>query len=109
MQATDGNFYGTTYVGGSQGYGTVFSLETGLGAFVETLPTFGKIGANVRILGTTLTGATGVSFNGVAAVFSVVSATEIKATVPGGATTGTVQVTTPTGMLTSNANFRIAP
>jgi hypothetical protein len=39
----------------------------------------------------------------------VVSATEITTRVPDGATTGTVQVTTPTGTLSSNATFRVQP
>ncbi len=30
VQATDGNFYGTTYTGGANGDGTVFSLSGGL-------------------------------------------------------------------------------
>jgi hypothetical protein len=37
----------------------------------------------------------------------VVSATEIKTTVPVGATTGTVTVTTPHGTLNSNVRFRV--
>jgi uncharacterized repeat protein (TIGR03803 family) len=109
VQATNGNFYGTTYNGGTNGVGTVFSLSVGLGPFVETLPTSGKVGAKVIILGTNLTGATAVSFDGTAATFTVVSATEIKTTVPAGATTGTVTVTTPGGTLNSNIIFRVTP
>jgi uncharacterized repeat protein (TIGR03803 family) len=106
VQATDGSFYGTTGGGGAYNFGTVFSLSVGLGPFVETLPTFGKVGAAVKILGTNLTGATSVSFNGTAAVFEVVSSSEITTTVPTGATTGTVQVVTPNGTLSSNVPFR---
>jgi uncharacterized protein (TIGR03437 family) len=61
------------------------------------------------ILGTDLTGATSVTFNGTAAAFSVVSSSEITTTVPTGATTGTVQVTTSSGTLSSNVNFRVSP
>jgi uncharacterized repeat protein (TIGR03803 family) len=116
VQATDGNFYGTTEYGGLDdscslglGCGTVFSLSLGLGPFVETGPTFGKVGTAVRILGNDLTGATSVTFNGTAAAFTVQSATFIKTTVPAGATTGPVQVVTPSGTLTSNVNFQVLP
>jgi uncharacterized repeat protein (TIGR03803 family) len=106
VQATDAKFYGTTSYGGAHD-GTVFSLSIGLRAFVETLPTLGKVGSKVIILGTNLTGATGVSFNGTAAKFIVVSKSEIKTTVPVGATTGKVKVKTPQGSLVSNVNFRV--
>jgi len=69
------------------------------------LPTSGKAGATIRILGTDLTGASGISFNGVPAAFSVVQPTEIVATVPADATTGEVEVTTPGGTLLSNPAF----
>ena len=107
IQATDGNLYGTTDAGGVDGFGTVFRLNVDLGPFVETLPASGKVGAAVKILGTNLTGATSVSFNGTGAAFEVVSASEISTTVPTGATTGTVQVVTPDGTLSSNVPFRV--
>jgi uncharacterized repeat protein (TIGR03803 family) len=107
IQDTNGDFYGTTQGGGAHAYGTVYRLSVGLGPFVETLPTSGKVGSSVNILGTKLTGATSVNFNGTAATFTVVSGSEIKATVPAGATTGKVQVKTPSGTLTSNVNFRV--
>ena len=105
VQHTNGTLYGTTYYGGTDGLGTVYSLSAGLGAFVETLPTAGKVGAKVTILGTSLTGATSVSFDGTAATFKVVSSTEITTTVPPGAKTGVVQVTTSAGTLSSNVVF----
>jgi len=110
IQATDGNFYGATALGGEpNSYGTIFSLAMGLGPFVETPRAFGSVGGSVYILGTNLTGATSVSFNGTAATFTVVSATEITTTVPTGATSGFVTVTTPSGTLTSNKQFRVSP
>ncbi len=72
---------------------------------VDTVPVAGKVGKQVIILGNSLTGSTSVKFNGKAATFTVVSDTEIKATVPSGATTGTVSVVTPTGTLVSNPQF----
>jgi uncharacterized repeat protein (TIGR03803 family) len=107
MQATDGNLYGTTQLGGSKNDGTVFKQSVGLSAFVKTLPRAAKVGASVKILGNNLTGATSVLFNGTAAAFTVVSATEITTTVPAGATTGTVQVTTTSGTLLSNVAFQV--
>ena len=112
IQATDGAFYGATYAGGTStacpfGCGTVFGLSSGMGPFVKTLPNFGLPGEAVRILGTNLTGATSVTFNGTAALFTVVSKSLITTTVPSGATSGTVEVTTTTNTLKSNAVFRV--
>jgi len=109
VQDTNGTFYGTTRGGGAHTYGTVFSLSVGLWPFVETQPTSGKVGAAVKILGTNLTGATSVTFNGTSAVFKVVSSSEITATVPAGATTGKVKVVTLHGTLSSNVPFRVLP
>jgi uncharacterized repeat protein (TIGR03803 family) len=107
VQGTDGGFFGTTSLGGASNAGTVFRLSEELGPFVKTLPTSGKVGAIVHILGTNLIGATGVSFNGTAATFTVVSGSEITATVPTGATAGKVKVITPQHKLSSNIPFRI--
>src|ERR1022692_3574958 len=107
VQDTDGTFYGTTYGGSSGGVGVVFSLSVGLGPFVETEPTSGKVGVAVKVLGTNLTGATSVTFSGTAAVFKVVSSSEITTNVPAGATTGAVQVVAPGGTLSSNVPFRV--
>ncbi len=91
------------------GCGSVFNFSTGLSPFVKTQPTFGTVTKPVIILGNNLTGATSVTFNGTAATFTVVSDTEITTTVPGGATTGRVQVTTATGTLTSSVPFHVRP
>jgi type IV pilus biogenesis protein CpaD/CtpE len=110
VQATNGNFYGTASQGGAYyNNGTLFSLSVGLGPFVETLPASGAVGATVIILGNNLTGSTAVSFNGTASAFTVASSTEITTTVPAGATTGTLKVTTPSGTLNSNVAFRVTP
>jgi uncharacterized repeat protein (TIGR03803 family) len=109
LQGTNGTFYGTTPEGGAYSMGVVYSLSVGLGAFVETVPTSSKVGASVIIVGNNLTGTTSVSFNGTAATFTVLSNTEITATVPTGATTGTVEVTTPKTTLKSNTQFRVTP
>ena len=108
VQATNGDFYGTTEYGGAANVGVVFRLSAGLRPFVKTHPTAGQAGAAVQILGTNLTGATSVMFNGTAAVFKVASSSLITTTVPAGATTGTVQVVTP-GRALSNVPFRVLP
>jgi len=117
VEHTNGTLYGATYGGGSSGFcstgagtgcGTVFSMSVGLGPFVKTLPTSGKIGTVVTILGTGLSGTTSVTFHGTASPFTVNSTgTAISTTVPTGATTGTVQVVTPSGTLSSNLPFRV--
>jgi len=114
VQATNGLFYGTAWQGGTSTYcghnigcGTLFSLSMGLAPFVEAVPNFGKAGAIVNILGNSLTGTTSVRFDGVSAKFKVISSTLLKAQVPSGATTGTIEVTTPSGTLDSNIAFHV--
>jgi uncharacterized repeat protein (TIGR03803 family) len=115
LQATDGNFYGTTSTGGSgtactDGCGTIFRLSVGLAPFVTSQTYSGIVGAKVVLLGTNFTGAIAVSFNGTAATtFTVVSPSEITTTVPAGATTGPISVTTPSAILKSNTSFYVAP
>ena len=71
--------------------------------------TVGQVGQTAQVLGQGLTGSTSVTFNGVPATsFSVVSNTYMTAVVPSDASTGAVVVTTPSGPLTSNVNFRIS-
>jgi uncharacterized repeat protein (TIGR03803 family) len=109
VQGTDARFYGTTRGGGADGDGTVYALYLGLHPFVETVPLTGAVGTSVMILGTDLTGATSVTFNGTPAAFTVVSSTEITTTVPTGAITGKVEVVTPSETLSSNVKFRVRP
>jgi uncharacterized repeat protein (TIGR03803 family) len=71
-------------------------------------PTSGTVGTQVTLTGNSLTQASKVTFGGgKVAVFTVNSDTKITATVPAGATTGKIQVTTPGGTATSSTAFTV--
>jgi uncharacterized repeat protein (TIGR03803 family) len=108
-QAPNGNLYGSvaTYNHNNDN-GALFGFSNDFSPSVQTVPGGGKVGASVLILGDNLTGSTSVTFNGVAAAFTVESDTYIKATVPAGATTGVVSVVTPSGTLNSNPQFVVS-
>ena len=73
-------------------------------------PSSGCQGATgIVITGTNFTGATAVNFNGVSASFTVNSSTQITATVPLTATSGTISVITPSGTGTSATSFTVNP
>jgi uncharacterized repeat protein (TIGR03803 family) len=77
-------------------------------AILSFSPGSGPVGTPVTITGTSFTGAKKVTFGGVkATVFSVDSDTQITATVPTGAKTGKIQVTTPGGTATSATDFTV--
>ncbi|MGC9951078.1 MAG: choice-of-anchor tandem repeat GloVer-containing protein [Bryobacteraceae bacterium] len=118
VQATNGDFYGTTAIGGTNDSctdaqngtcGTAFSLSVGLGPFVRALPHSAKVGAVISILGSDLAGTTGVSFNGTPAAYHIVSPAQLMATVPAGATVGEIDVATPGGLLRSAGPFLVLP
>lgn len=115
LQDTNGNLYGTTSSGGTAncGFGSacgvIFELSTGLAPFIRAQPVAGRVGLEVALLGTNLSGITGVSFNGVAAPFTVRSPSLIVANIPSGAATGYISVTTSTGKLRSNTPFYVIP
>ena len=116
LQATTGQFYGGTSLGGETNNGcaggdcgTIFTLSENLQPFVEALPGSGRVGSAVKILGNNLTGTVGVTFNGVPAEFKVLSPTLILSTVPSGAMTGSIEVTTASKTLSSNVPFQVLP
>ena len=70
-------------------------------------PGNGVVGSKVTLTGSGFTAATDVSLSGKAASFKVVSDTEITATVPTGASSGTFVVTAPGGKVTSGSSFTV--
>ncbi len=78
-------------------------------AITSFSPASAKDGAQVKINGSGFTGATAVKFNGISASFSVTSGAQIQATVPTGATSGTITVTAPAGTATSSTPFLVLP
>ena len=70
-------------------------------------PPSGPVGTQVVITGNSLKGATKVTFGSKKAIFSVDSYTQITATVPAGAVTGKIQVTTPGGTAVSPTAFTV--
>jgi RHS repeat-associated protein len=74
-------------------------------------PKSGPTGTTVTIYGTGFSATPSqntVKFNGTTATVASASATQIVATVPGAATTGTISVTAPGGSATSTGSFTVA-
>jgi IPT/TIG domain len=108
--ATDGPIAVTT--GGGTGT-SASSFDVTTSASAPTIssfsPTSGKVGTGVTITGTNFTGATSVRFGGgISATYTVVSDSQITATVPTGAKNGPISVTTPAGTATSSQGFRVS-
>ena len=114
-QHTNGRIYGATEFGGTgtdpacnANCGVFFSLDAGLAPYAALTPFEGTRGSRVVILGQGFKSATAVTFNGVAASFTIVSDTTISVTVPGTATTGIVKVTLGRlGSLSSKVRFTV--
>jgi hypothetical protein len=99
-----------TAPGGTATSATNFTVTSAAPTISSFSPTSGRTGTAVTITGTAFTGATAVKFGGVSArSFTVNSVTQITATVPVGAVTGKISVTTPAGTGTSGTNFTVLP
>lgn len=84
-----------------------FKVTPGVASFS---PPSGPIGTSVTINGTGLIQTTKVTFGGApATTFTVNSDSKITATVPSGAKTGKLAVTTPGGSATSAGTFSVTP
>ncbi len=113
IENTDGTFYGTTYYGGlysTCNCGVIYSFANGLKAYAGLVSTSGAEGAKIGILGQGFGSTTTVKFGGTQAVTVTRSgSTYLTATVPAGALTGSVTVTTGSTVLTSSQSFRVTP
>lgn len=89
---------------GTVSNGVLYTAAPVITAFT---PTSGLIGTSVTIRGINLNQPTRVLFNGVSATFAAISATQLTALVPVGASTGPVQVVTPHGSGTSTTDFTV--
>ena len=105
---TDGNFYGNTN-GNSNGGAVFYRLSLGFSPLVNLVTWSSKVGQTVEILGQGFTGTTQVLFGSTPATFKNSSDTYMTATVPSGATTGPVTVTTFTSTFKSNRSFLVTP
>jgi len=71
-------------------------------------PTSGPVGTTVTIAGTRFSGTTAVKFQGIPSTFIITGDDSISATVPSGATTGLISVSTLNGGSTSSSsNFTV--
>jgi hypothetical protein len=94
---------GTATCAGSTTCGSACGAPS-IGGFT---PTSGPVGSTVTLTGSFLADSTAVTFNGAAATFTVDSDTQITATVPTGASSGTIAVTTAAGTATSATSFTV--
>jgi uncharacterized repeat protein (TIGR03803 family) len=110
-QGSDGSIYGTALGGGTGGFGLVFALDAGLPVpkprARKFFPESGAVGTRVRIWGYSLFGAS-VTFNGAPGASVYNSGPNYAwATVPAGATSGPITVTTPGGVSTTHGSFTV--
>ncbi len=115
---TNGLVYGTTPSGGNNAkcfssvcYGVFFGVATGNVPFVNLEPTqkSGFVGAKVGIFGQGFSSGSVVKFGGVVAPVTLSGASYLTATVPAGALTRAVTVTTGATTLTSPQTFKVKP
>jgi hypothetical protein len=74
---------------------------------ISFTPPSGAVGTSVILTGTSFTQTTSVKFGTKAATFTVNSDTQITTTVPTGAVTGKISVTTPGGTANSATSFTV--
>ena len=110
LLSTNGTFYSTTEQGGI-GVGSFYSLNDGYSPFISLVNvTSGAEGAQVGILGQGFSSKSVVEFGGTKATTTKLTGTTyILATVPAGALTGDITVTTGSTVLSTTASYKITP
>jgi len=113
MQHTNGTLYGTTSDNGPQpGYGAFLSFNINASPFIALVGPVPAAteGTQIQILGQNFTSSSEVKFGGTAATsVTVTGSTFIEATVPTGALTGPITVTTSSGTLSTLVTFDVTP
>jgi len=90
--------------------GNLYGISRGTGVGFGMVPMIGVPGSQVTIYGIGFSATAGqntVTFNGTPAAVSTATPTKLVVTVPSGASTGLVSVTTPSGSSNSAANFTV--
>jgi len=104
--SVNGRAYQISYVGGTGNDVTLTILNSP--TITSFNPTAGNAGTSVVITGSDFINVSQVSFNGTAQpTYTVNSPTQITTTIPSGATTGTISITTIAGTATSSNSITI--
>jgi len=104
-----GNVAGYAY----DSVGNILSISRGSAQHLSVIsfsPNTGSVGSTVTIYGTAFSSTPSqntVKFNGTAATVTSAAVTSLVVSIPSGATTGTVSVTTSAGTATSTASFTV--
>lgn len=100
----------TNLVGTVTSDGAVLTVNpVPLPTLIDFGPGQGAVAAKVYLTGTNLNWTTKVTFNGKPAGFVIIRPTELLLTVPTGATTGLIEVTTYGGVVASTTPFVVLP
>jgi Zn-dependent metalloprotease len=87
----------------------ILPADTVISSITSFSPASGAPGSLVVLTGSNMAGANAVKFNGASATFTVNSATQITATVPGSAASGKISVNNSFGTGTSVTDFVVVP
>jgi IPT/TIG domain len=82
-------------------------IQQRLPAITGFTPGTSPIGAQITVTGTDLNSVTQVAFNGAPATFTIDSPTQLRATVPAGASTGPIRLTSPIGTVFSSTSLTV--